>query len=134
MPFRKVRNGGSPWFSPLVGSVAYAVGVKSGTTITVGVQLKDSGSRGGANVAQRVKVDWYLTTDANGDTPSTAASGGVTQGARGTVTSVVAGKSGFATTNATGGLDIAITDAGPRNLYLILVIAGQLYPTPVLAF
>lgn len=133
MPFRKVRNGYSPWASPFIGGVNYTINAKVTNTITVGIQLKDAGSRGGANLTQRALVEWYITTDPNGDTPAVS-SGGVAAGARGNVQTLTTGKNGLATSNATGGLDIAVTQTTGVTLYLMVIVGNRIFPTAALVF
>ena len=110
----------SPFKGGRVGGAAFNVGAEVANVITVGVQLR---GQSGKDLAQRGKVDWFLSDDANGDSVvATAPDGGVAAGTDGWVTSLVTGKCGWAGSESDGDIDIAITHAaGAKTCYLVIV-------------
>lgn len=116
-----------------LGAPAIAVGAEAVNAITVTVQLKDSAN---ANVAARYAVKAYLSTDAEGDNVAAVApTGGVAAGANGVVIEEIADKSFVLVTNATGEVDVVITDAGAPTFYLILVMPdGSLVASGAITF
>lgn len=129
---RKVANKRSPYYTPAVADATFTIGAEASNVITVAVQLKDAN---GVALAVRAKVDWYLSSDATGDTFASAASGGVVNGTNGQAIAFVTGKCGIAVTEANGTLDIAVTDTTVRNVYLNIVLPdGTLKTSAVLGF
>ena len=103
-----------------VGIVSFTVGTEAGDAITVAVLVKDSNGRA---IAERVQLDWYLSTASNGGTiTASAATGGVAAGTNGSLLQTVTGKAGIGVTDATGNLDVAITDSGTPTFYLVVVM------------
>jgi hypothetical protein len=111
----------------------FVVGADAGTTVTVNIQLVDGA---GAATAVRGSVFAYLSDDANGDSiVATAPSGGWAAGTDGVLIPVVAGKAAHLVSEADGDIDVVITEAGTKNLYLILVMpTGKLVASTVIAF
>lgn len=110
--------------APLAATIA-APGAEGGNVIRVSVQLTDGN---GADLAVRGAVDWYLSSDANGDTVTgTAPDGGVAAGTDGQVISYVAGTAGKAISEADGDIDFDITHAaGALTVYLQIILANGL--------
>lgn len=124
----------SPYQSNVITGVTFSVGSKSGSTIVVTLTLRDPVSQ--KLLSSRGVIDFYLSTSSTGDNYASAASGGFTAGSNGTVIPVVTGVVGKAVSKiSTGTVDISITDAGTRNLYLVVILPdGSTSVSPVLAF
>jgi hypothetical protein len=116
-----------------LGAPAFVIGAEAANAINVGIQLKDAA---GANLAVRASVRAYLSDDANGDSIVAAApSAGVAIGADGLLIPMVANKAFNLTSEANGHIDITISEAGVKQLFLILVMPdGRLVPSAAIAF
>lgn len=114
-------------------SATFVVGTEAANAINVAVQLKDGA---GVNVAERKVLQWYLATNATGATPAgTAPTGKVAAGAAGALIESINNLSGMAVTNATGQLDVTLTDTGTPTFYLVLVLPnGSLAVSPAITF
>lgn len=114
----KVSKKRNPYADNVVGDVTGTVGAEAGNAIVVAVQLKDNN---GNDLAVRGSVEFYLSDDANGDTYiATAPSGAVAAGTDGFIQDVGGGtkKMFRAVSEADGDIDISITEAGVKTLYL----------------
>jgi hypothetical protein len=122
----------SPWEGNLIGGVTFDIGDIDDDTVTVRVQLL---SQGQGNLAQPGRVDWWVTTDADGLVLSTALHGAVEAGDEGTVRNTVTGIAGFAISNEDGEIDFALTHVGDRNVYLALGLPdGSVAVSDVIGF
>ena len=99
--------------------------------ITVNVQVKNA--NGGDSVG-RIPVTVYLLGDANGDSLAAAASGGIAAGADGWLIATVTGRVLEGCTENDGDLDVVITDATARTVYLGVVVDGVLYVSSAVTF
>lgn len=87
--------------------------------INIALQLQDEA---GAALAESISLQVYLSDDADGLAVTTAApSGGVALGTDGACIPLVAGKVFLLNSDATGLVDIDITEAGAATWYLVLV-------------
>ena len=134
----------SPWQHSDAGDPTFNVNAISGTAITVNVvfyknRLEPVGVFPGNPVTTSVSILWYLSTDSAGQdilASGSGASGGVAVGTNGTLQQFVTGCSGFCIPNlANGEIDIVITDASARTLYLNVVNpSGGVHTSPALVF
>lgn len=115
----KVPDMRSPYSQKAIANATFAIGAEAANVITVSVQLKNDQ---GADLAVRGNVRWYISADANGDVVATAASGGIVNGTDGEVIAWTAGQSGWATSEADGDIDFAITDTGTPTMYLVIIL------------
>lgn len=103
-----------------VAGATIGVGAEVGDDITVTIQFTDAE---GADMATPVAVPWYLSDDAAGLDPATAApDGGAAIGSDGALIESVANLSGLMVSEADGDVDIIFTDAGTLTKYLVLVM------------
>lgn len=101
-------------------SITFVVGVEGGGgDINVALQFKDAA---GADMATRSSCYAYISGDANGDTLSTAHSGGAAIGTDGLAVPLTANQCWLFTSEADGDLDITFTEAGAKNAYLVCVL------------
>lgn len=109
------------------------VGTEATNIINVAIQLKDAG---GADLAVRGSVGFYLADDANGDTlSSTAPNGGMAIGTDGAMIEWAANLSGQLISESDGDIDIDITDTGTPTFYLIVVLPdGSLVASGAITF
>jgi hypothetical protein len=114
---------------------SFVVGAEGSNAINVAIQLKDAD---GADLAVRGSVRAYLSDDATGDSViATATSGTVAIGTDGLLidTGNVAKKCFQLTSESDGDIDITITEAGVKTLYLILVMPnGKLKASGAITF
>lgn len=115
------------------GTPSFVIGADAGTTINVGIQLKDSA---GVDLAVRGSVLAYLSNDANGDSiATTAPSGGWAIGTDGVLIPLVAGKAAQLVSESDGDIDVTITEAGAATWYLVLVMPdGRLVVSTAITF
>ena len=115
---------------------AFAIGAEAGNVINVGIQLKEDKS--GNDLAARASVRMYLSDDANGDNVvATAPSGAVAIGADGVLHDIGGGtkKVFMLVSEADGDIDVNITEAGAKTLYMVLVMPnGRLIPSGAITF
>jgi hypothetical protein len=109
------------------------VGQESSNVINVAIQLRDAN---GAAVTARGSVFAYLSDDANGGSlVGTAPSGGWAIGTNGLLIPVVTNKAAVLVSNASGAIDINITEAGAKTCYLALVLPnGALVVSSAITF
>lgn len=109
------------------------VGADAGTTVAVTIQVKYDKSQ--ADTVRR-SLFAYLSDDANGDSiVATAPSGGWAIGTDGLLIPIVAGKAAMLVSESDGDIDLVITEAGAKTLYLILVMPnGRLVASGVITF
>lgn len=112
---------------------SFTIGADAGTTVTINIQLKYDKSR---SDSVRRSVFAYLSDDANGDSiVATAPSGGWAAGTDGVLIPVVTGKAAHLVSESDGDIDVVITEAGAKTLYLILVMPnGRLVASSVITF
>lgn len=130
IPVADIQN---PYFCQALGTVTISVGVEATNVITVSVQAKSKDLQ--SNIAERVGLKWYLSTDSHGDNLSAAPQGGLAAGAAGVVIEDIADVSGFLITNAAGLGQIAITDSGTPTFYIVIVLpSGKLVVSGAITF
>lgn len=132
----KVPRAKSPYKSVTTGVVGFTIsaeGAFAANEIRVGVQAKDDN---GNNIAAGVFLDAYLATDAAGLNPvATAPNGGVGAGAVGKIIPLVADKAFKLITDATGKVDVDVTDSGTPTFYLVICLPdGSIQVTAALTF
>lgn len=113
---------------------SFVIGAEAGNVINVGIQLKYDKSQ--ADTVRRA-VHAYLSDDANGDSiVATAPSGAVAIGTDGVLYDIGAAKKHFfLVSESDGDIDINITEAGVKTLYLVLVMPnGRLVPSSAITF
>jgi hypothetical protein len=114
-------------------TASIAVGADAGTTAALTIQLKKAS---GADMAARSNIKAYLSDDANGDSiVATAPSGGIAIGTDGLLIPIVANKAFMLTSESDGDIDLVVTEAGTKTLYLVLVMPnGKLVVSGAIAF
>jgi hypothetical protein len=120
----------------VVAGAEFTIGAEAGNVINVGIQLVDANGR---DLGQRACVQAYFSNDANGDSLlTTASSGTVVIGTDGLLRNMDATpdkKNFFLTSEADGDIDINITEAGAKTMYLVLVMPdGSLVVSPAITF
>ncbi len=129
---KNVVNGDT--FARTVSFTVSAEGVPSADKVTVNVQLKDSD---GDNITAVTKVRTYLATTAAGTTIRNPPATNNAAGATGTLL-FTDGTFNFNTwlTNASGSLDIVVTDASGAQTYFLIVElpVGTISASTVLTF
>lgn len=114
-------------------AASYTIGAESANAIAVTVQLSDR--LNGGDLAERVGLKWYLSSDANGDALATAPSGGIAIGTDGLLLEPINNQAGFVISESDGDIDVVITDTGTPTMYLVLVAPdGKLYPSGAITF
>jgi hypothetical protein len=103
----------------------FTIGSEAGDVINVAVQLKDAN---GANLSTLSNLTAYLSDNSSGNNfIATAPSGTVVIGTNGALFDVGSAKKVFhLISNATGQVDINITESGAKTLYLVLVLPNGL--------
>ncbi len=120
MPLIPVPDKKSPYYKPAVRSVVFGtLTAEVANSRTQTIQLLDSN---GVNLAQRCKVDFFMSADANGDTDITALTGGITSGTNGRIVQLVTGKSGRAHASAAGLVDFVLTTTVAGTYYLVIIL------------
>lgn len=119
-----------------VGGASFVIGTQAGDVINVGIQLKTSQ---GEDLGRRACIRAYLSDDANGDSVvATAPSGTVVIGTDGLLRdedNTAAKKCFWLTSEADGDIDINITEAGAKTVYLVLVMPdGSLVVSGAITF
>jgi len=114
-------------------SATITVGTEATNVINVAVQLLDNDS---VAVAARRCVYVYLSDDADGDgITASAPATSVAIGTDGNIIDTLTAKSSFMiTTNATGALDLDITDTTGSTWYLIAVVGDELLASGAITF
>lgn len=113
--------------------VDFTVGAEATDVINVALQLQSNGK----NVDARSAVLAYLSDDAAGDgVASTAPTGGVAEGTDGEIISEIdADKVFLLKTNATGAIDVDITDTGTPTFHLVVVLpTGKITVSDAITF
>ena len=101
--------------------------------INVAIQLKE----GDKDADERVRGEFYLSDDANGDSlTATAPSAGIAIGTDGVIlTEHTVDKHFTAVSESDGDIDIDITHVGAKTWYLIAVMNdGRLIPSAAITF
>lgn len=124
----------APFKTVLYDQVDITVGAETGgNTINVAIQLK-SGTK---ELAQRAKLEFYLSDDANGDSlAATAPSSGFAIGTDGVIlTEHTANKHATAISEADGDIDINIVEASADTWYLVCILpSGELVVSDPITF
>ena len=111
-------------------------GAEASNVINVAIQIKDD--KTGLDSAVRSSVRMYLSDDANGDSfVATAPSGAVAIGTDGLLVDIGGGtkKVFMLVSEADGDIDVNITEAGAKTLYMILVMPnGRLVASGTITF
>ncbi len=113
---------------------SFTIGAEVGNVKNVAIQLKDG--KTGADCNERRSCWAYFSDDANGDSiVATAPSGAVAIGTDGVLYDVGGAKKVFfLVSESDGDIDINITEAGAKTLYLVLVLENQLKVSGAITF
>lgn len=116
-----------------INSATFTIGAEAADVINVGIQLKDAN---GVDIAERIALDAYLSTDAEGDNvAATAPDGGVAIGTDGVAIPLVADKCFKLISEVDGDIDLNIEESGAATFYLILVMPdGTLVASGAITF
>ena len=96
------------------------VAAEDSNTVAVSIQLEDGA---GVELTDRASCLAYLSDDATGDSiAATAPDGGVAIGTDGLAIPLIAGKCFLLTSEATGDIDLVVTESGTATWYLILIM------------
>lgn len=112
----------------------FTIGAEAANVINVAIQLTDANYN---DLGYRAHLRAYLSDDANGDSVvATAPSGAVAIGTDGLLYDVDAAKKMFfLTSESDGDIDINITEAGAKTLYLVLCLPnGKLKVSGAITF
>ena len=111
----------------------FTIGAENTNAINVAIQLlnRDNGNE----LAERVGLQWYLSSDANGDAISAAPSGGIAIGTDGLLIEHTNNIAGTVISEADGDIDVTLTESTAKSFYLILIAPdGKLYPSGAITF
>lgn len=111
----------------------FTIGAENTNAINVAIQLlnRDNGNE----LAERVGLQWYLSSDANGDAISAAPSGGIAIGTDGLLIEHTNNIAGEIISEADGDIDVTLTESTAKSFYLILIAPdGKLYPSGAITF
>ena len=111
----------------------FTIGAENTNAINVAIQLlnRDNGNE----LAERVALQWYLSSDANGDAISAAPSGGIAIGTDGLLIEHTNNIAGKIISEADGDIDVTLTESTAKSFYLILIAPdGKLYPSGAITF
>jgi hypothetical protein len=128
MATRKIAAKWNPFarVGPPVAAV-FTIGTEATNVINVGVQLKDGN---GKNLTVRASVRAYLSDDSHGDNLIATVTSGVLIDSGN-----VAKKTFLLTSEANGHLDINMTEAGVKTVYLVIVLPdGTLKVSPAITW
>lgn len=114
-------------------AASFTIGAESSNTITVNIQLKDR--ENGNELSERASVGFYLSSDANGDSITTAATS-LAAGTDGLMQEWISNSAGRLVSEADGDIDVVIGDAsGVATYYLVLIMPdGKLYVSDAITF
>lgn len=120
MPRRpKLANKHNPYQTFKIDDVEFTIGAEASNAINVAMQFKSRGE----DAAERVSAKAYITTDAEGDNiTASAPTGGAAIGTNGLAIPLIAGKAFQLVSNASGQVDLTITDTGTPTFYLAVVL------------
>ena len=116
-----------------VRDIMFTVGREASNVINVAIQIQ----LGGQALTERVRGEFYLSDDANGDTlTATAPSGGLAIGTNGVILSEhTPGKHFTAISEVDGGIDVNIKHRGSRTWRLVAVLSnGRIKPSAAIRF
>ena len=111
----------------------FTIGAENTNAINVAIQLlnRDNGNE----LAERVALQWYLSSDANGDAISAAPSGGIAIGTDGLLIEHTNNIAGTVISEADGDIDVTLTESTAKSFYLILIAPdGKLYSSGAITF
>ena len=111
----------------------FTIGAENTNAINVAIQLlnRDNGNE----LAERVGLQWYLSSDANGDAISAAPSGGIAIGTDGLLIEHTNNIAGKIISEADGDIDVTLTESTAKSFYLILIAPdGKLNPSGAITF
>lgn len=113
---------------------SFTINTEAANAITVNVAVKTN--RGQAAITSRRALTCYLSDAATGaGVTATAPATSVAAGANGKVDALVTKKVFLCTTNASGALDIVITETGMATWYLVVVMPdGRLVVSSAITF
>ena len=121
-------------YSDEINTATFAIGTQAVQSRTVSVTLKTAA---GAAISHAGVVDVYLSDASTGlDIAATAPSGGVAIGSAGKVlAAITAGKLIKVVTNATGGVDLILTENTAKSFYICIVLPnGRIIVSSAIAF
>lgn len=117
MSVRKVKNKNSPFSSGAFDRASFVIGAEISNIINVAIQLFD----GNDEVAERVSLEAYLSSDANGDSLATAPTT-VAIATDGLLIPLIANRAFRLTSEADGDIALNITlSSGAATYHLVLV-------------
>ena len=99
----------------------FVIGAEAGNVINVAIQLNNSE---GNALKQRGTIMGYLSNNADGDDLATAPDGGIAIGTDGLLIETVANQAFMMTSEATGEIDVDISETGTPTFYIVLVMAS----------
>jgi len=112
-------------------TVEFTIGIEAAQVINVACQIKDFQLAG---MAAETPLQYYLSSDAAGDTPVTADTD-ISIGTNGVILhELVADRSGIAKTNATGQIDLDIEDTGVLTHYLNIILPDRIITSTAITF
>lgn len=113
-------------------SVTYTIGTEATNAINVAMQFKDGN---GADLTERKAVNWWLASNAAGDTIAAAPSSGIAIGTDGTLVESVNNVSGILITEADGDADVTLTDNTTSTWYFVVQLPnGSLAVSDAITF
>lgn len=115
---RRVPKHRNPYRSPLWDKISVSLTAESSNARTATITFKDVND---ATVQERVSADFYLTTNATTLAKGTAASSDFAAGDNGVYLVQTSGQIGRVVSNASGVMDLVITDTATRTIYLVFV-------------
>jgi hypothetical protein len=117
--------------APLIAT--FTIGAEGSNIINIALQLKDGN---GDALSVRGAIDAYFSDDANGDSViTTAPSGAVAIGTNGVLIDQIAKKAFRLISESNGTIDINITEAGAKTMYLIVILpTGKLIASTAITF
>lgn len=118
----------SPFRSSVVAGVTFTIGAEAANARNVQVKLASGGAHGA--------VLAYLSDDASGNSiVATAPSGGWAIGTDGLLIPLVTNKAAYLVSEADGDIDVTITEAGVKTVYLVIVLPdGSLVVSSAISF
>ena len=98
----------------------FTIGTEAANVINVAVQLIDWDNNN--PVDEQLSVEWYLSSDANGNALASAPSVGIAIGTDGLLMEHISNQAGTMVCEADGDIDVDIEDAGTPTMYLVLIM------------
>jgi hypothetical protein len=129
---RRVPKTRNPYRSSLWDKIGVSLTAETANARTATITFQDVNGR---PVNERVHAEFYLTTNLTTLAPGAAASSDFAAGANGAYLVTAAGRSGIVVSNASGVVDLVITDTAVRTVYLVMLRPdGGIAVSPAIAF